>query len=68
MAGSFLSGVSSPFQLIEKFKSVNNHGLNYSYFDNFFQSLKTISSDDIIKTANQYLKTDDLHTVVVGKK
>jgi len=68
MAGSFLSGVSSPFQLMEKYKSVSNHGLNYTYYDNFFQSLKTISSSDILKTANDYLKTDDLHTVVVGKK
>ncbi|MEQ6120793.1 pitrilysin family protein [Reichenbachiella sp. MALMAid0571] len=68
MAGSFLSSVSSPFQLMEKFKSINNHGLDYSYYDNFFYSLKNISSSDILETANEYLKTDGLHTVVVGKK
>ena len=68
MAGTFLSSVSTPFQLMEKFKTIHSHGLNYGYFDNFFTSLKNITAEEILQTANSYLRIEDLHTVVVGKK
>ncbi|MFT4757874.1 MAG: zinc protease, partial [Vicingaceae bacterium] len=68
MAGTFLSSVSTPFQLMEKFKTVHSHRLDYRYFDSFFKSLKNITAEEILQTANSYLKADDLHTIVVGKK
>jgi zinc protease len=68
MAGTFLNSVSTPFQLMEKFKAVHSHGLDYGYFDSFFKSLKNITAEEILQIANSYLKADDLHTIVVGKK
>lgn len=68
MAGTFLSSVSTPFQLMEKFKAVHSHGLDYGYFDAFFKSVKNITAQEILQTANTYLRMDNLHTIVVGKK
>ncbi|MEQ9285650.1 MAG: pitrilysin family protein [Cyclobacteriaceae bacterium] len=68
MAGSFLSSISSPFQVMEKFKSVHQHRLDYSYYDQFFDALQSITPADIQDTAIAYFQTDKLHSVVVGKK
>ena len=68
MAGSFLNSVSNPFQLMEKFKALHFHGLDYSYYDNFFHSLQEVSSESLIEIANEHLKLDQTHTVIVGKK
>lgn len=68
MAGSFLSSISSPFQVMEKFKSLHQHRLKYSYFNQFFDTLQSITPSDIQDTANTYFQTGKLHAVVVGKK
>ncbi len=68
MAGAFLSSISSPFQLMEKFKSLHSHKLNYDYFDRFFQTLKNITPEELRHLAGKYFETEGLHTVVVGKK
>ncbi|MFY0651594.1 MAG: insulinase family protein [Cyclobacteriaceae bacterium] len=68
MAGSFLSSVSTPFQLMEKFKGIFNHGLTYEYYNKFFESLLTTTPENLLQIANQYLNLDDVHYAIVGKK
>lgn len=68
MAGAFLSSISTPFQLMGKFKTIHSNHLDYSYFDKLFAALKNVTPEEILKTANDYLRMEDLHTVIVGKK
>ncbi|MDP4679318.1 MAG: insulinase family protein [Cyclobacteriaceae bacterium] len=68
IAGSFLTSISSPFQLMEKFKAIHSHNLNYSYYEDFFQSLKDVTAIELLDAANGYLNKESLRTIVVGKK
>lgn len=67
MAGSFLSKISTPFHLMEKFQSVNNHDLNYEYYEQYFEALKSISSKEILETANQYFDASKMSKSIAGK-
>jgi zinc protease len=67
MAGSFLSKISTPFHLMDKFQSLHQHNLDYSYYENFFEALKSITPNDIKETANSYLDINKMSTAVAGK-
>ena len=58
MAGSFLSSINTPFDIIDKFKLVHYHGLSYGYYKNFYERLFTITSEDIRKMTSKYFKNN----------
>lgn len=64
MAGSFLSSINTPFDIVDKFKTIHYSGLDYSYFELFYNRLKTITPIDIQKTAQKYFSVDV--EVIVG--
>jgi len=41
--------------------------LDYSYFDNYFAAVKTVTPKELRDLANKYLKEEDLIECVVGK-
>jgi zinc protease len=67
MLGSFLRSADGPFSLADKFKGIYDYGLNYSYYQNYVQTIKNITPIDLQKLANLYLKEEDLTELVVGK-
>ncbi len=68
MLGQFLRSVDGPFALADKFKAIWEFGLDYSYFDNYFKAVQTITPQQIRDMANKYLQESDLIECVVGKK
>lgn len=68
MLGSMLGSLENAFSHADKFKNAYFSGLDYKYYDNYINTVKTISTDDLKKLANQYLNTADFTKVVVGKK
>ncbi|MBI2721340.1 MAG: insulinase family protein [Bacteroidetes bacterium] len=66
--GQFLRSVDGPFALSDKFKGIWEFGLDYSYFDNYFKSVQTVTPHQIREVANKYLQQKDLIECVVGKK
>ncbi|MBL7934362.1 MAG: insulinase family protein [Bacteroidia bacterium] len=66
--GQFLRSVDGPYSLADKFKAIWEFGLDYDYFDNYFEAVKTITPEEIKTLANTYLKEKDLIELVVGKK
>jgi len=66
--GQILRSVDGPFALADKFKAVWEFGLDYSYFDNYFNAVKTVTPQQIRDMANKYLQQDDLLECVAGKK
>lgn len=65
--GNFLRSVDGPFALADKFKSIWEFGLDYSFFDHYFHAVKTVTADEIRDLANKYLQEDQLLECIVGK-
>lgn len=65
--GNFLRSVDGPFALADKFKSIWEFGLDYSFFDNYFTAVKNVKPNELRELANQYLQEKDLMECVVGK-
>jgi len=66
--GQFLRSVEGPFALADKFRGVWEFGLDYSYYDNYFNAVKSATSQQIRDLAGKYLQKNDLIELVVGKK
>jgi predicted Zn-dependent peptidase len=66
--GQFLRSVEGPFALADTFKGIWEFGLNYSYYDNYFNAVKSVTSQQIMDLAGKYLQKKDLIELVVGKK
>ncbi|POY35258.1 insulinase family protein [Solitalea longa] len=67
MLGSFLGSLENAFSHADKFKGILFYGLDYDYYDNFFETVKTVTPQHLQELANKYL-ADDFLEVVVGKK
>ena len=65
--GQFLRSIDGPFALAEKFIGVKEFGLDYSYYDNYFSSVKNITPNDLRDLANKYLQEKDLLECVAGR-
>lgn len=65
--GQFLRSVDGPFALAEKFIAVKEFGLDYSYYTNYFNAVKTVTPNEIRDLANKYLQEKDLIECVAGK-
>ena len=66
--GNFLRSVDGPFSLADKFKSIWEFGLDYSFFDNYFSAIKTVTPQELRDLANQYLREEDLIECVAGNR
>lgn len=66
--GQFLRSVDGPYALADKFKAVWEFGLDYDYFEKYFEAVKHITPGEIRDLANKYLQEKDLIELVVGKK
>ena len=68
MLGSFLSELDTPFALADKFKAIHFHGLDYDYYNRFFQTIQEMNPSILLELANQYLSEDEFVEVVVGER
>jgi len=68
MLGSMLGSLENAFSHADKFKNVYFSGLDYSYYDNYIRTVKTISAPQLKELANRYLNTENFTKVIVGKK
>jgi len=68
MLGNFLRSVDGPFSLAEKFRAIWEYNLNYTFFDDYFKAVKSVTPAELRDLANKYLSQDSLTECVVGKK
>ncbi len=68
MLGAMLGSLENAFSHADKFKNVYFSGLDYSYYEEYIQTVKSITAGDLKALANKYLDTDNFTKVVVGKK
>jgi len=67
MIGAFLSSIDTPFNLAEKFKSINLFGLGYDYFDRYIQTIHDITPERIMNVMETYLHEDSMTEIIIGK-
>ncbi len=68
MLGSFLGDLENAFSHADKFKNIYFSGLDYDYYDQYIQTVKTITSQKLLELAKFYLDFDSFEKVIVGKK
>jgi len=68
MLGSMLGSLENVFSHADKFKNIYFAGLDYDYYTNYIDRVKTITADELKELANKYFITDDFVEVVIGKK
>jgi predicted Zn-dependent peptidase len=66
MMGTFVSSLDTPFDIADKFKIIHNSGLDYDYFDRYFQTIRNIDSLSVRELSRQYLNLENMTEVVVG--
>lgn len=67
LLGSFLRSIDGPFALADRYKMLLDYGFTYEYYQDFVDTIKSVSASDLCDLANTYLKEADLSTVIVGK-
>ncbi|KQM76880.1 peptidase M16 [Pedobacter sp. Leaf216] len=68
MLGSMLGSLENVFSHADKFKNIYFSGLNYDYYTNYIEKVKTVTAEELLALANKYLITDQFTEVVIGKK
>ncbi|MCH7408306.1 insulinase family protein [Belliella sp. DSM 111904] len=66
MIGNFLSTFSSPFELINKFKTVHHAGLDMDFYAKKLAYIREFTAEDVQRVAQKYFDTQDLIEVIVG--
>ncbi len=66
LLGQFLSSLDSPFNIATKFKSALLANVDYGYYYDYINTLKTITPQQVLETAQKYLKQEDMIQVIVG--
>lgn len=66
--GQLLRSIDGPFALADKFKNAWMFGLDYTYYDNYFNAIQNVTSNQLRDIANKYLQEKDLIECVAGKK
>ncbi|MBC7418332.1 MAG: insulinase family protein, partial [Pedobacter sp.] len=68
MLGATLGSLENIFSHADKFKNIHFYGLDYSYYDKYIDTVKTITAKEVQNLAQKYLKVDEFNEVVIGKK
>lgn len=68
LSGSFLRSFDGPFAQSQRFKELLVFGLDPSHHDDFLKTLKSITAEEIMETARDYLHEDSMMEVVAGRK
>ncbi|HLW19595.1 MAG TPA: pitrilysin family protein [Cyclobacteriaceae bacterium] len=66
MIGNLLSSFSSPFDLMTRFKNVHQHGLDYRFYEEQLDFVKTFTPEDIMDIGTRYFNRENIFEVVVG--
>lgn len=66
MMGDFLRSFDGPFALSESYRSIIDFDLTPDYFNQGIETIKTITPEEILQLANQYLVEENFVTTIAG--
>lgn len=65
LVGKLLKSCDGPFNMAELFENVHFYGLNYDFYNQYIQKIKSITTDELMTLANKYYV--NLKETVVGQ-
>jgi predicted Zn-dependent peptidase len=68
LLGTFLRSIDGAFALAQKFTGIYFYDLTYDYYKKYFETIRSITPEELKDLANRYLQEKDLLELVVGKK
>jgi predicted Zn-dependent peptidase len=66
LLGEFVRDFDGPFAQAQSFRAVNDFGLGYEFYEQYYQLLKAIKPEDLQLLAQKYFDEDDFYTVIAG--
>ena len=66
MVGKLLTQFSSSFDLIGRFKSIHQAGLDFSFFQEHLEHILNFNQEDIMAVGRKYFKRENMVEVIVG--
>lgn len=67
LMGSLLGSLENAFSHADKFKNIYFYNLDYNYFTNYINTIKTIQAEELMNLANKYWDFNEFYKIVVGK-
>lgn len=68
MMGSILGSLENALSHADKFKNILFSGLTYAYYDEYINTIRNITAEELQQLAVKYLDFNQLEKVIVGKK
>jgi len=66
MSGEMVRMFDGPFALAESFKAIWEFGLDFDYFKRLMNTVRTITSEELLRLAGTYYKIEDLYEITAG--
>lgn len=67
LLGQLLKSCDGPFNMGSMFENVHEYGLDYSFYNNYIHTIKTITPRTLLELGAKYFNKTDLIEIVVGK-
>ena len=67
LLGQLLKSCDGAFNMASLFESVNEYGLDYSFYDNYINAIKEITPRSLKELGVKYFSKSDLKEIVVGQ-
>jgi zinc protease len=68
MLGSFLKSIDGAFNLADRWKGLMFYNLGYDYYYRYIETIRTITSGQLLELAQTHFVEDSFYELVVGKK
>ncbi len=65
--GNIMKGFDGSFSAMSRFKMLNQHGLDYGYYESLVQEVNEITPEKVKAIAQRYLNFSELKKIIVGK-
>lgn len=67
LLGSLLGSLENAFSHADKFKNIHFYGLGYEYYNRYMQTIKSITPEQLLELAQNYLDTEIFQKVIAGR-
>jgi len=68
LLGEFVRDLDGPFSLAQVFREVHGFGLDYSFYEKYYQTVMTVDPEQLRRLAGTYFREEDFYTVIAGRE
>ena len=68
LSGSLMRSMDGAFNLSDRTKGLVLYGLDFSYFERYFNAIRTVTPDDLLAMASKYFDKSTFYQLEVGDK